>query len=324
MRYVFGARQPWVAALAVIITLVVAGFMTTGSANATTTMASQGHATCVDDPGGCAFTGNGSATFSGQFDTDAVLTDPNFCPSQDLDQPDLICGHFSINPSVNGIVTSSISWVNPDNDLDLCAYNTENVILTCSTGGSPGTSEQVTFAVTGGRHYEVRIIPSMWPFPGPTLLDPATYTGAVSFTSGGGGETVGLATGGCCHKLEGGGKTASVSTADANFEAHIDDDSGQNGSFTSKQLKGKVRIASMSCDFRSTSLQSVTWDDTNRQATINGKGRYKGTTVDVTFTATAQDNGDKNSFIPDTFTIDKCTNGGTVVKGQIKYVVDNH
>jgi len=301
--------------------VVVTGFVTTGSANATTTTDSQGHATCVDTPGGCAFTGNGSAAFSGEFDTPDVLIDPSLCPEQGLDPGDTICGHFSINPSINGIVTSSIAF-NPDNDLDLCAYNTEGQVLTCSTGS--GATEQVTFAVTGGRHYEVQILPISYPFPGPTPFSPATYTGAVSFTSGGGGEAVGLTTGGCCHKLEGGGKTASVSTADANFAVHIDDNSGQNGSFTSKQLKGRLRVASTGCDFRSTTIDTVTWDDTNRQATINGHGRFKGTTVDVTFTATAQDNGDKNSFVPDTFTIDKCSGGGAAVSGQIKYVVDNH
>jgi hypothetical protein len=327
MRYVFGAMQLRTAAFAVIIIIiiglvVIAGSVGTESANATTTTADQGHATCDDTFGGsCAFTGNGSATFSGEFDTPDVLIDPSLCPAQATDPGDTICGHFSINPSINGIVTSSIAF-NPDNDLDLCAYNTEGVVLTCSTG--TGGTEQVTFAVTGGRHYEVRILPISYPFPGPTPVDPATYTGAVSFTSGGGGEAVGLSTGGCCHRLEGGGKTASLTTADANFSAQIDDDSGQNGSFTSKQLKGKVRIASTGCDFRSRTIDSVTWDDANRKATINGHGRYKGSSTDVTFTATAQDNGDKNSFVPDAFTIDKCTNGGTVVKGQIKYIVDNH
>jgi hypothetical protein len=324
MRYVFGARQLRAAALAVIITglALTSGFITTGSANATTTTTSRDHATCVDDPGGCAFTGNGSATFSGEFDTPFVVTDPVLCPAQAVDSTDTICGHFSIDPSINGIVTASIAF-NPDNDLDLCAFNNQDEMLACSTG--LGATEQVTFAVSGGSHYEVRILPMFYPFPGPSPFDPATYTGAVTFSSGGGGEAVGLSNpGACCHKLEGGGRTASVSTADANFSVHIDDDRGQNDTTTAKQLKGKVGIASMGCDFRSTSIDDVTWDDVNRQATINGHGRFKGGALGVAFTATAQDNGYKASLIADTFVIDKCSGGGAVVSGQIKYKVDNH
>jgi hypothetical protein len=323
MRHVFRARRRHVAALVLIIVgLATAGLVTTGNANATTTTSSRDHATCTDTPGGCAFTGNGSAAFSGEFDTPEVVTDPMLCPSQDVDPTDTICGHFSIDPSLNGIVTSTIAF-DPENDLDLCAYNGAGETLACSTGS--GGTEQVTFAVSGGSHYEVRILPILYPFLGPTLLNPVTYTGAVSFTSGGGGEAVGLSTpGACCHKIEGGGKTATLTTADSNFSVHIDDDRGQDGKTDPKQLKGKVGITSTGCDFRSRSISDVTWDDVNRQATITGFGRAKGDLVDVPFTAMAQDNGDKHSFVADTFTIDKCNGGGTVVHGEIHYMVDNH
>lgn len=323
MRQVFRARRRQVAAIALIIAgFTTAGFVATGNANATTTTSDGGHATCVDDPGGCAFTGNGSAAFSGELTTPFVVTDPILCPAQGADPTDTICGHFSIDPSLNGIVTSTIAF-DEVNDLDLCAYDTTGEVMTCSTGS--GGTEQVTFAVSGGGHYEVRILPTLYPFPGPSPLDPATYTGAVNFTSGGGGEAVGLTTpGACCHKMEGGGKTATLTTADANFSVHIDDDRGQDGKTSAKQLKGKVGITSTGCDFRSTSIDDVTWDDVNRQATITGRGRYKGGALDVTFEATAQDNGDKHSFVPDRFTIDKCNRGGAVVHGEIKYKVDNH
>jgi hypothetical protein len=323
MRQVFRARQRQVAAFVLIIAgLTTAGFVTTGNADATTTTSSGGHATCVEDPGGCAFTGNGSAAFSGEFDTPEVLVDQSLCPPQATDPTDTICGHFSIDPSLNGIVTSSIAF-DPENDLDLCAYNTAGEVLICSTG--TGGTEQVTFAVSGGGHYEVRILPISYPFPGPTVFNPAAYTGLVSFTSGGGGEAVGLTDpDACCHKVDGGGKTATLSTPDSNFSVHVDDDRGQDGKISAKQLKGKVRISSMSCDFRSTVISDATWDDANRQATITGRGRYKGASVDVDFTATAQDNGYKSSFVPDTFTIDKCSGGGSVVHGDIKYKVDNH
>lgn len=323
MRHVFAAGQRQVAVLVLTIAgLATASFVTTGNANATTTTSSRDHATCTADPGGCAFTGNGSAEFSGQFTTPAALVDPSLCPSQEADPTDTICGHFSIEPSINGIVSASIAF-DPENDFDLCAYNTAGETLTCSTGSD--ATEQVTFAVTGGQHYEVRILPMLYPFFGPTPLNPATYTGAVSFTAGGGGEAVGLTTpGACCHKLEGGGKTASLSSADANFSVHIDDDRGQDGKTSAKQLKGKVGITSTGCDFRSTSIDDVTWDDANRQATINGHGHYKDSALIVPFTATAQDNGYKSSLVADRFTIDKCTGGGAVVHGEIKYQVDNH
>jgi hypothetical protein len=326
MQYVFGARQLRAAALVgIIIGLVLtAAFVTTGNANATTTTSSRDHATCTEEPepGGCTFTGNGSAAFSGEFDTPEVVIDQSLCPAQVADPTDTICGHFSIDPSLNGIVTSTIAF-DPDNDLDLCAYNTAGEVMTCSTGDS-GT-EQVTVAVSGGGHYEVRILPISYPFGGPTPFNPATYTGALSFTSGGGGEAVGLTDpDACCHKVDGGGKTATLSTPDSNFSVHIDDDRGQDGKISAKQLKGKVRISSMGCDFRSTAIDDATWDDVNRQATISGRGRYKDGATDVTFTATAQDNGYKNSLIPDTFTIDKCNGGGAVVHGDIKYKVDNH
>jgi hypothetical protein len=324
MRQVFRARQRQGVALVLIVAgLATAGFVTTGSAHATTTTSDSGHTTCVDDPGGCAFTGNGSAAFSGVFDTPEQVLDQSLCPSQAVDPTDTICGHFSIDPSLNGIVTSSILF-DPENDFDLCAYNAMGAVLACSSNGE-GSTEQVTFAVSGGGHYEVRILPFSYPMPGPTPFDPATYTGAVSFTSGGGGEAVGLTNpDACCHKLEGGGRTATFSAPESNFSVHIDDDRGQDGKISAKQLKGKLRIASMGCDFRSKSIDDVTWDDTNRQATITGRGRYKDGLVDVTFTATAQDNGDKHSFVPDTFTIDKCSGGGPVVHGEIKYKVDNH
>jgi hypothetical protein len=323
MRQAFRARRRQVAAVVLIIAgLATAGFVTTGTANATTTTSSRDHATCTTDPGGCAFTGNGSAAFSGEFDSPEVVIDQSLCVPQAADPTDTICGHFSIDPSLNGFVSSSIAF-DPDNDLDLCAYNTAGEVMTCSTGDS-GT-EQVTFAVSGGGHYEVRILPISYPFGGPTPFNPATYTGAVSFTSGGGGEAVGLTNpDACCHKVDGGGKTATLSTPDSNFSVHIDDDRGQDGKIEAKQLKGKVRISSMGCDFRSKVIDDATWDDVNRQATITGRGRYKGALVDITFTATAQDNGDKHSFVPDTFTIDKCSGGGAVVHGEIKYKVDNH
>jgi hypothetical protein len=165
MRHFFGGRQLRAAALLGITTAlsVSAAFVTTGQAKATTTT-SQNHANCTNTPGGCVFTSNGSATFRGEFDTPAVVVDDTSCPPQVLDGTDTICGHFSIDPVVNGLVTASIAF-NEENDLDFCAYNTEDIALTCSTGS--GGSESVTFGVTGGRHYEVRILPISYPFPGP-------------------------------------------------------------------------------------------------------------------------------------------------------------
>src|SRR5712692_5173859 len=320
MWHVLGARELRAAALVVTTTAlaVTAAFSTTGSAVAATASSQSGSASCVSMPGDCTFTGSGSAGISGQFDNPSVVVDQTLCPPQATDAADTICGHFGIEPSVNGTVTASIAF-DPTNDLDLCAYNATDMPITCSTGS--GATESVTFPVTGGlgAHYELRILPISYPFPGPTPISPATYPGNVSFTAGGDGSGGGLTTT-PCHKVDGGGAAAIPVTADGHFSVHVDDDRCIN-----QKLKGKVRYSTADCDFRSTQITDVSWDATTQTATITGLGNltYKQNDPPVPFTATAHDGGPKGSGM-DTFTIDKCDGGGTVVRGDIKYKQDTH
>ena len=86
-----------------------------------------------------------------------------------------------------------------------------------------------------------------------------------------------------------------------------------------------MRYGSANCDFRSTSITDVKWDDVTKTATITGLGNLRMNNDDppVPFTATAHDGGPRNSGM-DTFTIDKCDGGGTVVHGDVKYTQDTH
>jgi hypothetical protein len=137
MRHVFRRQLGTAAILAILAATILAG-----GASAAFTTSSSGAATCTgpgDPAGGCTFTGSGSATFQGQFNTPAVVTDPTLCPPQAADGTDGICGHFAVKTTVNGGTSASITF-NPDNDLDLCVYvsdpvtNPTNQPFVCSTG----------------------------------------------------------------------------------------------------------------------------------------------------------------------------------------------
>jgi len=333
MWHVFGARGIRAAALVAATTAlaVTAAFVTTGSANGAAATSNSASASCSNDmvtgAGSCSFSGNGSAGFGGEFDTPAVVIDQSQCPAQAIDGTDTICGHFSINTNnVQGNVTVTINF-NPDNDLDLCVVNGTPPAAAnaapCSTGS--GATETVPFTVgCADTHFEAQILPISYPFLGPTPETPAAYTGSVSASltpcpigGGGGGGTVPPTP---CHKLHGGGDAAVAITPDGHFSVHIDDDRCIN-----QKLKGKVRYSSANCDFRSTSITEVTWDDTTKTATITGVGNLRMPNDDptVSFTATAHDGGPKNSGM-DTFTIDQCDGGGTVVRGDVKYTPDTH
>ena len=133
-----------------------------------------------NQPGNCAFSGSGAATFLGQFNTPAVAIDQSVCPNQATDGTDTICGHFGMDFSnVHGTVTVAISF-DANNDLDLCITDaTAFVIVTCSKG-SKGT-ETLTFNVScTDTRYEAQILPISFGSPGPPLIYPATYNGNVS------------------------------------------------------------------------------------------------------------------------------------------------
>jgi hypothetical protein len=304
---------------AVILVLVSVFAAAAVTAKATTTTSSSGSATCTTFPGSCTFSGNGSATFQGQFDTPAVLVDPSLCFPQAADPEDTLCGHFGINTSnVQGTITVTISF-DPVNDLDLCVVNALDTVVDCSTGF--GASETVTFAVScTDTHFEAQIVPFSYPFPGPTPLDPATYTGSVTATltacTGGGGPPPPTPSAAHGHKVTGGGQTATGMSPDANVSLNVIEET----SGTTPAYKGKVRIASAGCDFRSTEIDTVVWNDAIMAAEIDGKGMLNDSTAVVDFVAHAKDNGERSSqIVADRFTIDKCSGGGNVVSGNIQY-----
>jgi hypothetical protein len=111
-----------------------------------------------NQPGNCKFTGTGTGLFIGQFKTPATLIDPTLCPQQAVDPTDIICGHFGMDfSSVEGSVTVGITF-NGDNDLDLCAIDSNRAIVNeCSTGS--GATESVTFNVKcADTRYEAQIL----------------------------------------------------------------------------------------------------------------------------------------------------------------------
>ena len=300
------------AAVLCIAVLCFAGLAAT--AEATTTTSSSSGTTCVANPGSCNFSGNSSATFAGQFNTPAVILDPIQCANQVLDPTDTLCGHFGIDTTnQQGTITVVITF-DPNNDLDLCVIDAAGAqVAPCSLG--TGGSEIVTFTVAcGDTHFESQVLPTSFPFPGPTPLTPATYAGSVTAsltncTTGGNGGPGGgnppppSASGG--RKLTGGGQ---ISTA------NISNNVIQETNGTS--YKGKVRFATSSCDLRSTSIDSAEWDDANQavvvhgHATVNGSGNY-------VFTVRLDDNGEPAGDLYNMQSL--CNGSGNITSGNLQY-----
>jgi hypothetical protein len=296
--------------------MTVFGFAAVAAtAEATTTTSNSGGATCVTSPGSCTFSGNSSATFAGQFNTPLVITDPLLCGNQQVDPTDTLCGHFGIN-TVNqqGTITVVINF-NPDNDLDLCVIDaTGTLVNSCSAG--TGGSEIVTFNVAcGDTHYEAQILPASFPFPGPTPLTPATYTGSVtaSLTScttggngGGGNGNPGPPSASGGRKMTGGGQ---ISTANISNNV-IQESDGIT-------YKGKVRFAMNGCDLRSTSIDSAEWDDAGQAVIVHGHATINGS-GNVLFTVRLDDNGESGRT--DLYDMQSTCNGsGNVTSGNLQY-----
>jgi hypothetical protein len=282
------------------------------TAEATTTTSSSVGTTCTPNPGSCNFAGNSSATFAGRFETPAAITDPALCANQTLDPTDVLCGHFGINTTnQQGTITVVINF-DPNNDFDLCVINAVGaLVVPCSTG--TGASEIVTFTVAcGDTHFEAQVVPTSFPFPGPTPLDPATYTGSVTaslttcIAGGGGGGTPAPPSASGGRKLTGGGQ---ISTANISNNV-IQETDGVT-------YKGKVRFATNGCDLRSTSIDSAEWDDAAQavivhgHATVNGSGSYL-------FTVRLDDNGEPGrSDLYDMQSL--CSGSGNMTSGNLQY-----
>jgi hypothetical protein len=281
------------------------------TAEATTTTSSSAGTTCTSSPGRCNFVGNSSATFAGQFNTPAVITDPALCMNQTADPTDVLCGHFGIDTTnQSGAITVVINF-DPNNDLDLCVINAAGAFAApCSTGS--GASEMVTFTVAcGDTHFEAQIIPVSWPFPGPTALTPATYTGSVTAsltscgTAGSGTKPASpSASGG--RKMTGGGQISTANVSNNILQAT-----------DGVTYKGKVRFATNGCDLRSTSLDSAEWDDAHKTVVVHGHGTVNGSGSFV-FTVRLVDNGEPGTY--DLYDMQSpCTGSGNMKSGNLQY-----
>jgi hypothetical protein len=284
------------------------------TAEATTTTSSSAGATCVTTPGSCNFSGNSSATFTGEFDTPATISDPMFCGNQTIDPMDFLCGHFGINTTnQKGVITVVINF-DPDNDLDLCVIDSAgSQVVPCSAQGS-GSSEIVTFNVAcADTHFEAQIMPFMFAFPGPPLA-PATYTGSVtaSLTSclpggGGGNGNPGPSSASGGRKMTGGGQLST-----ANFNNNIIQ---QSDGIT---YKGKVAFSTSTCDLRSTSIDTAEWDDAAQAVVVHGQATIKGISGTVAFTVRLDDNGESGQN--DLYDMQSvCTGNGNVANGNLQY-----
>jgi hypothetical protein len=312
--------RSWQLRAAVLCVTVFSFAAIAATAEATTTTSSSGGATCVPTPGSCTFSGNSSATFAGQFNTPLVITDPALCGNQQVDPTDTLCGHFGIN-TVNqqGQITVVINF-DPNNDLDLCIVDAAgNLVLDangnpeCSTG--TGGSEIVTFTVAcGDTHFEAEILPVSYPFPGPTPLTPALYTGSVTTSltncttggnGGGGSSGPPSASGG--RKLTGGGQISTANVSNNVLQ--------QSDGIT---YKGKVRFASNGCDFRSTSIDTAEWDDAGQAVVVHGRGKVNGGGAVQMFTVRLDDNGESGRT--DLYDMQSpCTGTGTMTSGNLQY-----
>jgi hypothetical protein len=268
-----------------------------------------------NQPGQCTWSGSGTATFLGQFIDPAVVIDPALCPPQPTDPTDTICGHFGMNfNSVHGTVTVAINF-DPTNDLDLCVKNsTAAIVGSCSTG--TGSSETVTFNVAcADTRYEAQILPISYPFPGPTPLSPVTYSGSVvgnvapCFIGGPLGDANGEREK-FDHHGQGGGEGENN---DNHEHEHVSSDVEERDSDHAK--RGKVRYSKNGCDLRSTSINTINWNDVTRTMIVSGYATVNGL-GNVPFVYTITD----NSPSADTYTVDStCGGSGKLRTGDFKY-----
>jgi hypothetical protein len=290
------------------------------TAGAVTVTSNSGATVCTNAPtgtaGSCTFSGNGSATYTGEVIQPAPA-DPSECGPQIGDQTDFLCGHLGLNfNNVSGSMT--VTNTNLDTiraDLTLCIADSAGVILLCSN--DPGATQTVTFTVAcGDTGYQALIVPSpeFAAMPPVSPMDPVFYSGGVTTSltsctvSGSGGGTK-AASG---PKLTGGGQVGSASTTPTgNFELNI--------LSTTSGFKGKVQVSSAICSFRSTQITAFA-PETNG-ASFAGVGYFKNApNAPVSFSGEAQDNGQgSNATDPDFFVIDKCNVQGQVVRGNITY-----
>jgi len=275
-----------------------------GAAWATTTTSNSGSTLCATSPGSCAFSGNGSAAFNGQFVTPATVSDPIVCPPQAIDGGDTVCGHFGMDFSnETAKVSVTINFDGNSADFDLCVGSGAApgaAVVGCSTG--TGSTETLTFTVgCADTHFEALILPVMYFDLFPTL--PFPYTGSVTASN--------VAT---CIGGQGNPPPGSQSATGHNFSLNVIETTGG--------FKGKVQCSDGTNVFRGTEIDAVAWTDMAKDAKIFGKGTFKSDpNTLVPFQAEAQDNGQGSSTSPpgDIFTIDKCNGGGVVVSGNVTY-----
>jgi hypothetical protein len=265
--------------------------------------------------------GQKSTSFTGQFDTPATLSDPSMCPPQAVDPIDSICGHFTIQVQAAGVVSVTIAF-DPENDLDLCVYDQLNQQVACSAQGDT-SSETVSFLASAAGPFEARIIPFMFPFPGPMPMSPAFYSGTVTYTGGtakaddDGGTTPAT---GCVlpttdRLVHGHGHIlpATMSTERARFAFNV------KWRADKRMLKGKIAYREdHAVNFKGKFFTCVVFNDASRTVTIFGHGTNNG--HDVDFQVDATDGGEHG--MGDTFQIqltDGFTNGGPVTDGDVDY-----
>jgi hypothetical protein len=269
-----------------------------------------------NQPGNCAFSGTGAATFLGQFNTPAVVIDQTLCPNQATDGTDTICGHFGMDfNNVHGTVTVTIRF-DENNDLDLCVTTASAIVVgNCSTGSGP--TETVTFNVAcTDTRYEAQILPISYPMPGPTPLTPATYTGSVGASlwkcipGGDKGEGNGNRDE-FDHHGKGGGEGENDDTHE---HEHTSSDVEERDS--DHAHRGKVRYSKNGCDMRSTSINTINWNDATRTMVVTGFGTVNGL-GSVPFVYTMTDNGPGSA---DTYTVNSpCSGSGHLRSGDFKY-----
>ena len=335
MRHVFRWQR------VMVLLPVLAIFATLpGTAGAVTVTGTSGSVTCQSD----ALTGATKCTFSATVKpnneptTSTVsfnaefgaipVVEPSLCPAQLFDPMDTVCEHLLVE-TTNIQGTATVSLEPSDADLDICVYDTkgtldpsDDVAVTCGT--SP-----LSFDVTcGTQQYEVRIsafFPGFLELGQTTIVGgsttvTATPCGVVLPPPGGGGSGGGGNPAQPGHKVTGGGQTAAAATSspDATFAVNVIEEADSGTSST--VYKGKVRVATKSCDFRSVEIIVVFWEDGGREAVIQGKGTFKSNpNAVVNFEARVRDGGEGQSNEKDEFFIDKCTSSDKVANGNTQY-----
>jgi hypothetical protein len=261
---------------------------------------------------------SGTQNFSGQVTATNFLppssaTQDTPCPSQAVDPGNVVCEHLTLNATVSGTATVCVFFPSGDfglNDLDLFVVNNSTQTLVASSTSASNTQECVTFSVTAGVQYEVRINPAF-------AEGPFQFTGTVTFNAtgtgggAGGGGTPGPGPTG--QSFTGGGKDSAAQQINMNV-------------FDSDLTKGKVAYLdkAANCRARVSTFVVVQLTPTAQGGHAHVVGNDMDTGNQVT--VDADDRGEPGSN--DSFTITVraqsggtviCSGGGTLVSGNFQF-----